>query len=177
MPVKNLSSTFFWSWMAPTPGAPSNELTITSYFVGSLSCTRKFCGMSPTRTLPARGLLLGLVEDVLDQRPHLLELDADGLLLLLRDRLLVARGLPGVLGAHEDRHLHPVVPVALEGVRLALGQQSEPEEVHGDHGHEHHRDGHGQVAAQPDPDLAEDELQSHEGASLVWFGGVPGGRR
>ena len=30
---------------------------MTSYFVGSLSWTRKFCGMSPTLTFPARGLL------------------------------------------------------------------------------------------------------------------------
>jgi hypothetical protein len=57
MIVKNLLSTFSWSWTVATPGAPSNWLVTTAYFVGSVSWTRRLWGMSPTSTLPAIGLL------------------------------------------------------------------------------------------------------------------------
>ena len=57
MIVKNLLSTFSWSWTVATPGAPSNCWVTTSNFVGSASCTRRLCGMSPICTLPLMGLL------------------------------------------------------------------------------------------------------------------------
>ena len=57
MIVKNLLRTFSWFWTAATPGAFSNWLVTFSYWFGSLSCTRRLCGMSPTSTLPAIGLL------------------------------------------------------------------------------------------------------------------------
>ena len=34
-----------WSCTSPTPGAPMNELVITSYLVGSDSCTLKLSGI------------------------------------------------------------------------------------------------------------------------------------
>ena len=40
MNVKNLSSSCFWSWTLPTPGAPWNELAMTSNLLASVSETR-----------------------------------------------------------------------------------------------------------------------------------------
>ena len=54
---KNRLRTFSWSWTLATPGARSNWLVTTAYFVGSPSWTRKLCGMSPSWTLPVIGLL------------------------------------------------------------------------------------------------------------------------
>ena len=57
MIAKNFDRTFSWSCTVATPGAPSNWSVTTWNFVGSSSCTRRLCGMSPTWTLPLIGLL------------------------------------------------------------------------------------------------------------------------
>jgi hypothetical protein len=111
---------------------------------------------------PVERLLLGLVVDVLDQRLHLLELRLEGVALLGRDGLALAVGVDRVLAAHEDRDLDAVVPVALEGGHLALGEEPDAHEVHRHHRDEHDRDGDRGVAAQADPDLAEHELHAHQ---------------
>jgi hypothetical protein len=112
-------------------------------------------------TEPVEGLLGILTEDLVDLW-HRFELALDRGLLVVGCCLLVAVRLRSALGAHVDRDLDPVVPVALHRVGLALGQHAQTEEEDRHHGDEDDRDGHREVAAQTGPDLAENETQAHQ---------------
>lgn len=58
MKAKNRSSSCFWSWTRPTPGAPWNEDTMTSYFPASVSDTRNESAKARSVACSANGEFL-----------------------------------------------------------------------------------------------------------------------
>src|SRR5690606_6490048 len=109
-------------------------------------------------------LLLGLEAHLADERRQCLSLER---LLDLVDLLLRGLAADAVLArrqrrAHVDRHLGLVAPVGAHGADLGLHEDRGAHERQRDEGDEHDRDDHGEVAAQAEEGLADDESEIHE---------------
>jgi hypothetical protein len=105
---------------------------------------------------------------LVDERRELrgFELRGDsGLLLLGRLRHIAVRGRRRG-GAHVDRDLGAVVPVALHLVDLHLQENRGAHERERDERHEHDRDDHREVAAEALAHLRHDESESHWATSV-----------
>jgi hypothetical protein len=100
------------------------------------------------------GLLLRLEADTCRFRVVLDDL-LDRLLLLFGGRAY-AGGVGVAVTAQEDRDLELAADVTGGDVALLHEQHTETDERHGHEDGEHHRDVHGDVAAQPLAELAED---------------------
>lgn len=55
-----------------------------------------------------------------------------------------------------------VIPITLHHIGPALREQAESEQEERNHRHQDDRDRHRQIAAQADPDISEEESQTHQ---------------